>query len=137
MCGTIWHASLEKTNNDIQEDDGSDDATFNVVVGAKAESHGDDQNQGQAVGDLSEEDSPPDDTARSLQLVRAILLMTTGHFAGGQTIPSEQSQSRRCIVGEANVLDVGAEKAGYTVGRQGVSMMVDVRSVDDGVDRND
>lgn len=78
---------LEESNDDVQEDDCSDDTTLNVVVGTEAESHCDDKHQSQAVGDLAQEDSPPNDAARGLQLVGAILLMTTSDFIGRQAIP--------------------------------------------------
>ena len=85
LNGLFCAIVLEEADDDVQEDDCINDTSFDEVERRIAEDHGDDQDEGQAVRDLTDEDVPPCDTAGSLKLVAAIFLSAACSFIRGQT----------------------------------------------------
>ena len=93
LNGLFCAVVLEEADDDVQEDDCIDDTSFDEVECRIAEDHGDDQDEGQAVRDLTDEDVPPRDASGSLKLVAAIFLSATCSLVRGQTCSTMVSEN--------------------------------------------
>ena len=93
LNGLFGTVVLEEADDNVQEDDCIDDTSFDAVECRIAEDHGDDQDEGQAVRDLTDEDVPPRDASRGLKLVAAIFLSAACSFVRGQTCSTMVSEN--------------------------------------------
>jgi hypothetical protein len=90
-------------NNNVEENDGSDDATFDKVTNGKGQRHDGDEDDSQGICDLLEKDFPQREAF--------------GPLDGVWTVPRKAGGS---ILGSQPIVDVSIEQLCHTMSREGV-----------------